>query len=58
MNYLTSLPSSAASACVELCLFKEARSWLHMGLAVSFDECFKRDTQEMQAVFNNTTLSS
>ena len=36
---------SGARACVELCLYKEARSWLHMGLAVSFNECFKDDTR-------------
>ncbi|XP_066029065.1 tetratricopeptide repeat protein 28-like [Pocillopora verrucosa] len=30
-----------ASACVELSLLEEIRSWLQMGLAVSFDECFK-----------------
>nr|XP_058951387.1 tetratricopeptide repeat protein 28-like [Pocillopora verrucosa] len=34
-----------ARACVELGLYKEARSWLHMGLAVSFNERFKRDTR-------------
>ena len=39
------LSFSGARACVELCLYKEARSWLHMGLAVSFNECFKRDTR-------------
>ena len=39
------LSFSGARACVELGLYKEARSWLHMGLAVSFNECFKRDTR-------------
>ena len=39
------LSFSGARACAELCLYKEARSWLHMGLAVSFNECFKRDTR-------------
>ena len=39
------LSFSGARACVELCWYKEARSWLHMGLAVSFNECFKRDTR-------------
>lgn len=34
-----------ASACLELSLYKETRRWLHMGLAVSFDECFKRVTR-------------
>ena len=34
------LSFSGARACVELCLYKEARNWLHMGLAVSFNECF------------------
>ena len=48
INYLTPpiiLSFSGARACVELCWYKEARSWLHMGLAVSFNECFKRDTR-------------
>ena len=39
------LSFSGARACVELCWYKEARSWLHMGLTVSFNECFKRDTR-------------
>ncbi|XP_022804924.1 tetratricopeptide repeat protein 4-like [Stylophora pistillata] len=30
-----------ASACVKLCLYREARSWLHMALAVSCDKLFK-----------------
>ncbi|XP_066029040.1 tetratricopeptide repeat protein 28-like [Pocillopora verrucosa] len=34
-----------ARACVELGLYKEARSWLHMGLAVSFNECLKGHTR-------------
>ena len=48
INYLAPpiiLSFSGARACVELCWYKEARSWLHMGLAVSFNECFKRDTR-------------
>ena len=48
INYLAPpiiLSFSGARACVELCLYTEARSWLHMGLDVSFNECFKRDTR-------------
>ena len=48
INYLAPpivLSFSGARACVELCFYKEARSWLHMGLAVSFNERFKRDTR-------------
>ena len=48
INYLTPpiiLSFSGARACVELCWYKEARSWLYMGLAVSFNECLKRDTR-------------
>ena len=48
INYLAPpiiLSFSGARACVELCLYKEARRWLHMGLTVSFHECFKRDTR-------------
>ena len=48
INYLAPpiiLSFSGARACVELCWDKEARSWLHMGLTVSFNECFKRDTR-------------
>ena len=48
INYLAPpviLSFSGARACVELCWYKEARSWLHMGLTVSFNECFKRDTR-------------
>ena len=48
INYLAPpiiLSFSGARACVELCWYKEARSWLYMGLAVSFNECFKRDTR-------------
>ena len=39
------LSFSGARACVELCWYKEARTWLHMGLTVSFNECFKGDTK-------------
>ena len=39
------LSFSGARACVELCLYTEVRSWLRMGLDVSFNECFKRDTR-------------
>ena len=48
MNYYAPpiiLSFSGARACVELCWYKEARSWLYMGLTVSFNECFKRDTR-------------
>ena len=48
INYLAPpiiLSFSGARACVELCLYTEVRSWLHMGLDVSFNECFKRDTR-------------
>ena len=48
MNYYAPpiiLSFSGAEACVELCRYKEARSWLYMGLAVSFNECFKGDTR-------------
>ena len=48
MNYYAPpiiLSFSGAEACVELCRYKEARSWLYMGLAVSFNECLKRDTR-------------
>ena len=48
INYLALpiiLSFSGARACVELCWYKEARSWSLMGLAVSFNECYKRDTR-------------
>ena len=48
INYLAPsiiLSLSGARACVELCWYKEARTWSRMGLAVSFNECFKRDTR-------------
>ena len=48
INYLAPLiilPFSGARACVQLCWYKEARSWLYMGLSVSFNECFKCDTR-------------
>ena len=48
INYLAPpiiLSFSGARACVELCLYTEARSWLRVGLDVSFNECFKRHTR-------------
>ena len=48
INYLAPpiiLSFSGARACVELSWDKEARSWLHKGLTVSFNECLKRDTR-------------
>ena len=48
INYLATpiiLSFSGARACAELCWYKDARNWLHMGLTVSFNKCFKRDTR-------------
>ena len=56
INYLAPpiiLSFLGARACVKLCLYKEARSWLHMGLAVSFNQFFEGDKR---CNANNTSM--
>ena len=52
------LSFSGARACVELCLYKEARNWLHLGLAVSFSECFKDERDAMRVIFQGKSIRS
>ena len=52
------LSFSGARACVELCWYEEARSWLYMGLTVSFNECIKGDTRCNASNISRKTIRS
>ena len=52
------LSFSGARACVELCWYEEARSWLYMGLTVSFNECFRGDTRCNASNISRKTIRS
>ena len=61
INYLAPpiiLSFSGARACVELCWYKEARSWLYMGLAVSFNEYSKVIRDAMRVIFEGKSIRS